>query len=232
MKDTTVIGILAGMGPRSTTPFLESVLDQCQIQYGAKYDIDYPHIVIYSLPTPFYLDREINDNDMKNALLNGLTKLVNLNVKFISVPCNTVHQYFDEVLKDIKIPVLNMIEISISRIPVKLKKIGLLATPSTISSNVYQGALTDRGIEIVLDDDLQAEVVDLISSVKENNDKSLLIDKWNRLANQFKDKGSDGLIIACTDLAFVNSANHYGMNIIDSSKCLAEATIEEYLRSM
>jgi len=38
------IGILAGMGPRSTAPFLELVLDQCQIQYGAKYDIDYPHI--------------------------------------------------------------------------------------------------------------------------------------------------------------------------------------------
>jgi aspartate racemase len=33
------IGILAGMGPRSTTPFLELVIDQCQIQYGAHYDI-------------------------------------------------------------------------------------------------------------------------------------------------------------------------------------------------
>lgn len=32
------------MSPRSTSPFLEMVLDQCQIQYNAKYDIDYPNI--------------------------------------------------------------------------------------------------------------------------------------------------------------------------------------------
>jgi len=31
-----IIGILAGMGPRSTAPFLELVLDQCHaLQFGA-----------------------------------------------------------------------------------------------------------------------------------------------------------------------------------------------------
>lgn len=33
-----MIGILAGMGPRSTAPFIDLVVNECQLQYGAKYD--------------------------------------------------------------------------------------------------------------------------------------------------------------------------------------------------
>ncbi len=39
---------------------------------GAKYDIDYPHILIYSLPTPFYVDREIDSTAMQSALTVGI----------------------------------------------------------------------------------------------------------------------------------------------------------------
>ena len=55
-----VIGILAGMGPRSTAPFVDMVVDECQRQYGARYDIDFPPMQIYALPTPFYIDRPIS----------------------------------------------------------------------------------------------------------------------------------------------------------------------------
>jgi aspartate racemase len=61
MKRRKRIGILAGMGPRSTAPFLELVYDECQMQYGAKNDIDFPEIVVFSWPTPFYVDKDIND---------------------------------------------------------------------------------------------------------------------------------------------------------------------------
>ncbi len=35
-ENTKLIGILAGMGPKSTPPFLDQVVAQCQIQYGAR----------------------------------------------------------------------------------------------------------------------------------------------------------------------------------------------------
>ena len=49
-----LIGILAGMGPRSTAPFIDAVIDQCQQQYGASLDEEFPRMMILSLPTPFY----------------------------------------------------------------------------------------------------------------------------------------------------------------------------------
>ena len=49
-----LIGILAGMGPRSTAPFVDLVLDECQRQYGARHDVEFPRMMTYSLPVPFY----------------------------------------------------------------------------------------------------------------------------------------------------------------------------------
>ena len=54
-----MIGILAGMGPKSTGPFVDTVVAKCQTIYGAKHDIDFPHMMIYSCPTPFYMDHPI-----------------------------------------------------------------------------------------------------------------------------------------------------------------------------
>ena len=50
-----LVGILVGMGARSTAPFIDSIVTLCQVQYGAKYDIEFPHKMIYSLPAPFYV---------------------------------------------------------------------------------------------------------------------------------------------------------------------------------
>lgn len=34
------------MGPRSTAPFIDLVITECQTQYGARDDIDFPRMMI------------------------------------------------------------------------------------------------------------------------------------------------------------------------------------------
>lgn len=53
------IGLLAGMGVRSTAPFLDLVVEECTRIYGAGHQPDYPEIVVISWPTPFWVDRPI-----------------------------------------------------------------------------------------------------------------------------------------------------------------------------
>ena len=67
-----MIGILAGMGPRSTAPFIDSVVDQCQEIYGASLDEEFPKMMILSLPTPFFVDRPIDHKEMKRTIIGGL----------------------------------------------------------------------------------------------------------------------------------------------------------------
>ncbi|MCI4139739.1 amino-acid racemase, partial [Bacillus vallismortis] len=81
-----MIGILAGMGPKSTSPFIDTVIDYCQKLYGASHDIDFPHMMMYSCPTPFYTDRPIDHEEMKRAIIDCAVKLEKTGVDFIALP--------------------------------------------------------------------------------------------------------------------------------------------------
>lgn len=87
------IGILAGMGPRSTGPFIDMVVTECQRQYGARDDIDFPKMMICSQPAPFYEDRPVDDAALEEAIRSGLQDLERTGVDFLAIACNTVHIY-------------------------------------------------------------------------------------------------------------------------------------------
>lgn len=91
---TFKIGVLAGMGPRSTAPFINMLIDACQTGYGAKDDMDFPQMHIISLPTPFYPGRKINVSEMVTRLQQGIGELVAAEVNLIVVPCNLAHSYY------------------------------------------------------------------------------------------------------------------------------------------
>ncbi|MCR6095165.1 amino acid racemase [Salipaludibacillus agaradhaerens] len=228
MNISKPIGILAGMGPRSTSPFLESVLDECERQYGARYDEDYPHIIIYSLPTPFHPKKEIDDNRMINALRVGIDTLTNAQCTKIVVPCNVVHKYYSEMIKMTDIPIINIIEETVSNVNRSAIKTSILATRSTIESNLYQNKLRETGIEVFLSEELQNNVDDLILSVKEKGLCNDTIYKWKQIEKELKKEGVTDVICACTDLFFCEENS--SLNFYDSSRILAQSVIKAYVK--
>ncbi len=223
------IGILAGMGPRSTSPFLELVLDQCQIQYGAKYDIDFPPIIIYSLPTPFYLDRPIKHKEMKDTITKGLQHLESTGVNFIAMPCNSAHIYFDEFKDKINIPLLHIVNETIKKISSPKKKITILSTGLTFNSNLYQEGIIKSDNEFVFINNWQKEINKIIQMIKEKEDMSEIYLHWDSLIEEIITKDIDDIIIACTDLSVLDNNFNEKVNIIDSSKALAESVVKQYL---
>ncbi|MEA4849379.1 MAG: amino acid racemase, partial [Clostridiaceae bacterium] len=219
------------MGPRSTTPFLELVIDQCQIQYGAKYDIDYPHIMIYSLPTPFYIDREIDHSLMKRTIIDGLRKLEATGVSFIAMPCNSAHAYFQELKDSIDIPLLNIVEETINCLPEAKQRITIFATETTVKSRLYQKGIIPAGHEFIFMEQWQAKVNNIINSIKMKKDRELIISLWKELIREVKGQGADGIIMACTDLSILNNVTEPDLNLYDSSEALAKSTVKRYLRS-
>lgn len=224
------IGILAGMGPRSTTPFLELVLDQCQAQYGAKYDIDYPHIIIYSLPTPFYIDRQIDHALMKETIKEGLKKLEASGVSFIAMPCNSAHLYFNELKDSISIPLLNIVDETVSCLLDAGQRITIFATETTVKSGLYQQGILSAGHEFVFSRDWQLKVNNIISSIKLKKDMGLITSLWNELVCEVRDQGVESIILACTDLSVLSNTRESGPDIYDSSEALAKAAVKLYLQ--
>ncbi|GAB1529021.1 MULTISPECIES: aspartate/glutamate racemase family protein [Brevibacillus] len=225
-----MIGILAGMGPKSTGPFVDKVVDQCQKIYGAINDIDFPHMMIYSCPTPFYIDKPLNHTDMEMAIINGARRLEKTDVDFIAIPCNTAHIYFNQINNSVSVPILNMIDETIREIPKNSKKVALLATNPTVQSGIFQDALVREGYDFLHQDRWQTCVNQIIAKIKQSQiDESLLL--WDEFYSELAET-IDTAIIACTDLNVVTDKKSNDISFIDSSTCLAQAVVHKYLSLM
>jgi aspartate racemase len=225
-----LIGILAGMGPRSTAPFIDLVIDECQFQYGAKYDEDFPPMIIYSLPTQFYIDRPINHELMKKTIIEGLQKLETSGVSYIAMPCNSAHIYFEELKESINIPLLNIVEETVKMLPEAPQRITLFSTSSTFDSGIYQRGIADSGHVFVFKNEWQIKINRLIQNIKTDKENLQNIDIWNELIENVKKESIEYIIIACTDLNVTLGKERSKINIIDSSKCLAGEVVRKYLK--
>ncbi|EDX58337.1 probable amino-acid racemase [Bacillus cereus W] len=220
-----MIGILAGMGPKSTGPFVDTVVAECQTIYGAKHDMDFPHMMIYSCPTPFYMDRPIDHEAMKKAIIEGAQKLESTGASFIAMPCNTAHLYFEELQQSLSIPILNIVDETLKAIPETAKRVALLATEATVRAEIYQDGIAKRNIDYIYYEQWQESINQIITYIKSGEVKEAHR-LWDALVLQLKDE-VDTAIIACTDLNVV--ANE---DFVDSAQCLAKAVVKMYVENI
>ncbi|MDA1535816.1 amino acid racemase [Bacillus sp. BR_7] len=220
-----MIGILAGMGQKSTGPFVDTVVAECQTIYGAKHDMDFPHMMIYSCPTPFYMDRPIDHEAMKKAIIEGAQKLESTGASFIAMPCNTAHLYFEELQQSLSIPILNIVDETLKAIPETAKRVALLATEATVRAEIYQDGIAKRNIDYIYYEQWQESINQNITYIKSGEVKEAHR-LWDALVLQLKDE-VDTAIIACTDLNVV--ANE---DFVDSAQCLAKAVVKMYVENI
>jgi aspartate racemase len=224
-----VIGILAGMGPKSTAPFVEKVVEQCQVRYGAKNDDDFPPMMIFSCPTPFYIDRPIDQQAMKTAIISGVKKLASTGVDFIAIPCNSAHVYFEDIRKCTKVPVLNIVEETVRCLPQDSNKVAILGTAATIESEIYQNGLAKIDVEYVYERQWQEHVNQVISMIKSNVRMHDVRRVWQELLDIMAARVST-VILACTDLNAVSGSTESSLQMIDSAECLARAVVDRHYR--
>jgi aspartate racemase len=223
-----LIGILAGMGPRSTAPFVDMLVDECQRQYGARYDIDFPPMLILALPTPFYVDRPIDHAVLEAAIVTGLRKLEESGVAFVALPCNSAHIYFEQLASSIHVPLLNMIDVVLGALPAASKTVALLATRPTVEAQIYQDAIERAGKRLLVGEAWQTRVDALILAIKSASDQAAVRERFCDLVADLQAAGADTLLLACTDLNAVSTTLDTPMALVDATRCLAEATIKTW----
>jgi len=223
-----LIGILAGMGPRSTAPFIDLVIGECQRQYGAVNDLDFPPMMIYSLPAPFYVDRPLDHAALAAAIAAGVQQLAETGVALIAMPCNTAHIYYAQLSGCIQIPLLNMIDLALQNIPPSTRRMTLMATRPTVEANLYQIAIQLRSIELVSQENWQQQVDKLIRAIKTNQDSHSIQALWRALIHAYEAAAIDTVLIACTDINAINTSNAGRMTILDATQCLAAALVAQW----
>lgn len=221
------VGILAGMGPRSTAPLIDLVAGECTVQYGAKYDMDFPAMLIYSLPTPFYPDRPVDHTSLRSAILKGLKELESFGVDFIVMPCNIAHLYYEALQSDIHVPLLNIVDETVTRIPAGYRSAALFAARGTVESGLYQQGIIQSGRTTEERPEWQNAIDRLIMAVKQTGCTD---SNRKAMAELISDAlhCADCVIIGCTDLTPLVSQSEE-IKVLDSASCLASATVARYV---
>ena len=132
-----MIGILGGMGTQAGLDFCNKL---AKLNKG-KTDQQYPLFVLYNKSDiPGRPENLHKYNKVLKSLLAGCKFLEKNKCKFIVIPCNTAHYWFDDLQKKTKIPIISMPKEVYShslKICKKNSKIGLLATEGTLKTGVY-----------------------------------------------------------------------------------------------
>jgi aspartate racemase len=132
-----MIGILGGMGTQAGLDFCNKLT---MLNRG-KIDQKYPLFILYNKSNipgrPENLDKY---KKVLKSLISGCILLQKSNCKFIVIPCNTAHYWYDDLQKKIKIPIISMpkeVYLNAKKKCKKNSKIGLLATEGTLKTNIY-----------------------------------------------------------------------------------------------
>ena len=149
-----MIGILGGMGTQAGLDFCNKL---AMLNRG-KIDQEYPLFMLYNKsnipgrPTSISVHaasssdilgrpKNLNKyNKVLKSLIEGCISLQKSNCKFIVIPCNTAHYWYDDLQKKIRIPIINMpkeVYLHAKKNCKKKSKIGLLATAGTLKTGVY-----------------------------------------------------------------------------------------------
>jgi len=132
-----MIGILGGMGTQAGLDFCNKL---AKLNKG-KVDQKYPLFLLYNKSNiPGRPENLHRYNKVLKSLLNGCKFLEKNKCKFIVIPCNTAHYWYDDLQKKIKIPIINMpkeVYLHALKKCKKNSKIGLLATEGTLKTGVY-----------------------------------------------------------------------------------------------
>ena len=150
-----MIGILGGMGTQAGLDFCNTLA----VLNRGKIDQEYPLFLLYNksnIPgrpesigsqTKNLSNKSTNKkskekyNKVLKSLLKGCKLLEKNKCKFIVIPCNTAHYWFDDLQNKIKIPIINMPKEVLKFTKKKCKKnskVGLLATEGTLKTGVYK----------------------------------------------------------------------------------------------
>jgi aspartate racemase len=132
-----MIGILGGMGTQAGLDFCNKL---AKLSRG-KIDQDYPLFVLNNKSNiPGRPENIKKYKKVLKSLIAGCLLLKKSNCKFIVIPCNTAHYWYDDLQKKIKAPIINMPKEVYLHAKKKCKensKIGILATEGTLKTGVY-----------------------------------------------------------------------------------------------
>lgn len=144
------VGVIGGIGPESTIEYYRFLIAgyRSRVQDGG-----YPSLLINSIDLTKML-RFIGDSELgalTDYLASEVLKLAKAGADFAVLASNTPHIVFDELRRRSPIPMISIVEATCEAAQaLKLKRLGLFGTRSTMQGQFYPLVFSACGIAVVV----------------------------------------------------------------------------------
>ena len=225
-----VLGVLGGMGPLASAQFM---LRMTLLTPVSK-DQDHIPAVLWSDPRVPVRGEVMRpgDADPLPWLLRGIEGLKRAGCGAIVIPCNTAHVWYDQMVQAAGLPIPHIVDaaaLDLGRVGIRPGRIGVMGTPVTLRTKLYQQRLDSFGWECIepTDDQMARLVSPAIALVKANQ----VADAYAPLAevvNDLASRGAAAVVLGCTEIPLgIQAGPASGLNapVIDTIDALARAAI-------
>lgn len=226
MKNTLVI--LGGMGPQASLRLHKRLLDISREFHDGAPD-SYPAILHVSLQIPDFIE---SPKMYKRALekLQGACKDLDLaSESAIGLACNTAHLMVPELGLP-KDKFVSMIDAVVEEVQNTGKvKIGLLASPHTLQSNLFRKRFNSHGLTTIVPSKRDIVALNgIIHDVIRNDTPEQFLEKLSKIGMRLERKGAELLVLGCTELPVVGIRSD--LPVVDSIDALARAMLDKQHR--
>lgn len=227
-QQSPLVGILGGMGPSATVDFYSKLIEATP----ASSDQEHVRVMIWSDPT--VPDRSLaimgEGEDPTPKLIAGAQSLADAGAAFYAVACNGAHAFLPRVRQAVDLDYISIIEVTADHVSqmAGVTRAGLLATDATLHSALYQSALSNTGVEVVVPADSdQRAVMDAIYAVKGGRLRDEQRDTVIAVAERLAAEGADVIVAACTEIPLVLTGDESPKPLIDPARLLAARVVSE-----
>jgi aspartate racemase len=221
------IGILGGMSAASTQTYYSMLCRLVRDELGGLHS---PELLIRSVDfAPVEALQMAGDWEAAGRVLNGHAKALEQGgADVVLLATNTMHKVADDMMDGVAIPLLHIADATAEAIcSVGLKKPGLVATAFTMEQAFYTDRLRGAGLDPVIpgaDDRREVHRIiydELCREVVRPESEASFVGIAERLVNH----GADCVILGCTEVGMLLSADNVSVPVFDTTRIHCEAAV-------
>lgn len=194
----------------------------------------HPQITMHSFPLADYL-RFVSRLDWEGVaglLLESVEKVARAGADFAICPANTAHEAFKFMRPRSPIPWLHIVEVVAEAASSRgLSKLGILGTRFLMEGEVYREVLSNRGIGAAIPDAEQMGRINtlIFGELVKGTLKSSTREYFRDIVSELASAGCDGVVMGCTEIPLILRQEDVEVPLLDSTRLLAKAALEEAL---
>ena len=152
---------------------------------------------------------------------------------FLVLCTNTMHKVADAITDGLDIPLLHIADATANVIKAAgHKSVGLLGTRFTMDQAFYRGRLEKMGLSVLVPAEEDRQIVNRViyDELCLGNVRDDSRQQYRRIITDMVNSGAEGIVLGCTEIGMLVSANDSPVPTFDTTQIHAEAAAEYALR--